>query len=286
METNNQRISQMKELSVYTAQYIRILFSDKKNLMISMLFPVIAAFVVVWIAGKNMFVHYNGTKSACFVLVSSAIWGGLFNSIQTVVKERSNIKRDYVTGLRFRCYTASRAIVQFGLCVVQSAILTLSFIGVKVCYDNQLPKTGIEFGNPLIEYYISLLLLMYAADMMGLMISCMVKKTEAANVMAPYILIVQLIFSGILFEMKGLSEKVSYLMISRWGMEALGSICDLNNMQLEIQMEVPTVPHEAEDMFTYSGHHLASVWLVLVVFIVVCIVIGNLMLHRVSKDTR
>ena len=287
METNKQqRISTMKEWSVYTAQYIRILFSDKKNLMVSMLFPVIAALVVVWIAGKDMFVHYNGTKSACFVLVSSAIWGGLFNSIQTVVKERANIKRDYVTGLRIRCYTASRAIVQFGLCVVQSAILTLSFIGVKVCYDNQLPETGIEFGNPLIEYYISLLLLMYAADMMGLMISCMVKKTETANVLAPYILIVQLIFSGILFEMKGIAEKVSYLMVSRWGMEALGSICDLNNMQLKIQMEVPNVPHDPEDMFTYSGHHLAFVWLVLVAFILVCVTVGNLLLHRVSKDSR
>ena len=284
---NNQRISQMKEWKVYTMQYIRILFSDRKNLLVSLVFPVLATLVVIWIAGEDMFVHYNGTKSGSFVLVSAAIWGGLFNSIQTVVKERATIKREYVTaGVRMRCYTSSRAIVQFALCVVQSAILTSSFWGVEKIYDNKLPKTGIEFESPIIEYFISLLLLMYAADMMGLMISCIVKKTETANVLAPYILIVQLIFSGILFEMKGLAEKVSYLMVSRWGMEALGSISNLNNMQLKIQMEVPTGPHEAEDMFNYTGHHLAFVWLVLFVFILVCVVIGNLLLHRVSKDTR
>lgn len=285
-KNENQRISQMQEWGLYTKQYIQLLMSDTKNLIVSMLFPVLAAMIVVWIAGENMFVHYNGTKSGSFVLISAAIWGGLFNSIQIVVKERKIIKRDYVAGLRMRCYTSSRAIVQFVLCMIQSAVLTLSFLGVEMCYGNALPKSGIIFGSPLIEYYISLLLLMYAADMMGLMISCIVKKTETANVLAPYLLIVQLIFSGILFEMKGFAEKVSYLMVSRWGMEALGSISDLNNMKLQIQMEVPNVPHEAEDMFTYTDDHLLFVWGVLIVFSIVCVTVGNLLLHRVSKDTR
>jgi hypothetical protein len=280
------RISSMKEWRVYTAQYMRILWSDKKNLAVSVLFPVLAVLIEVWIAGKNMFVHYEGTKSACFVLVSAAIWGGLFNSIQTVVKERANVKRDYVTGLRFRCYTASRAVVQQLLCLIQSAILVLSFPGVALYYGNDLPESGILIGNSLPEYFISLFLLMYAADMMGLMISCIVRKTETANVLSPYILIIQLIFSGILFEMTGVADKVSCLMISRWGMEALGSISDLNELPLRIQETVPTVPHEAEEMFEHSDGHLLLVWGILLIFIVVFVLTGNLLLHRVSKDSR
>ena len=280
------RISQFKELGIYTSQYIRILLSDKKNLAVSLLFPVIAAIIVVWIAGENMFVHYEGTKSGCFVIVSAAIWGGLFNSIQTIVKERSNIKRDYVTGIRLRCYTASRAIVQFVLCMIQSAILTTSYIGVEKFRDNAMPKTGIEFHNPLIEYYITILLLMYAADAMGLFISCFVKKEETANVLAPYILIVQLIFSGILFEMKGASEKVSYAMLSRWGMEGLGSICDLNSLPLKIHATFPDVPHTVENMYKYGGKHLLFVWIVLLLFALGFILVGNLVLHSVSKDSR
>lgn len=279
-------ISAFKQWQIYTRQYLLIMWSDKKNLAVSLLFPVIAALITVWIAGENMFVHYDGTKSGCFVLVSAAIWGGLFNSIQVVVKERFFIQREYNAGLKLRSYTASRAVIQFVLCALQSVVLCISFYAVHLKYDNPLPESGLIWENPFIEYYISLFLLMYAADMLGLMISCMVRKTETANVLAPYILIVQLIFSGILFAMKGAAEKVSYLMISRWGMEALGSICGLNEMQLKIQLTVPNVPHEAEDMFNATSEHLLIVWGILLIFIFGSVLIGNLLLHRVSKDTR
>lgn len=280
------KISALAQWKEFTIEYFQILMGDKKNLLISLLFPVVAAFIVIWIAGENMFVHYDGTKSGSFVIVSAAIWGGLFNSIQTIVKDRKNVKRNYVAGVRLRCYTASRAILQFVLCVIQSAILTLSYIGVSKIYENELPEEGIVFGNPVFEFFISILLLMYAADAMGLLISCLVKKEEAANVLAPYILIVQLIFSGILFAMEGFADSLSYVMISRWGMEALGSTARLNDLQLKIQMTVPSVPHEFESGFEATSEHLFMVWLILLVFILVFVIGGNLLLHRVSKDTR
>lgn len=280
------KISAIAQWKEFTVEYVQILMGDKKNLFISLLFPVVAAIIVIWIAGENMFVHYDGTKSGSFVIVSAAIWGGLFNSIQTIVKDRKNVKRNYVAGIRLRCYTASRAVIQFFLCAVQSAILTLSYIGVNLIYENELPESGIIFGNPIPEFFISILLLMYAADMMGLMISCLVKKEEAANVLAPYILIVQLIFSGILFAMEGFADYLSYIMISRWGMEALGSTARFNDLQLKIQMTVPSVPHEFEEQFEATAGHLSFVWIVLLIFILVFVITGNLLLHRVSKDTR
>lgn len=280
------KISAMKQWQEFTIEYFQIMMGDKKNLFVSLMFPVLASIIVIWIAGENMFVHYDGTKSGSFVVVSAAIWGGLFNSIQIIVKDRKNIKRNYVAGARLRCYTASRAILQFVLCVLQSVILTLSYIGISVIYDNELPKEGIIFQSPLPEFFISILLLMYAADMLGLMISCMVKKEEAANVLAPYILIVQLIFSGILFAMEGLANSISYVMVSRWGMEALGSIARLNDLQLKIQLEVPSVPHEFEGQFEATTEHLLQVWGILLIFILVLVIVGNLLLHRVSKDTR
>ena len=286
---NNNRISAFQELKILLRQYRIMLISDKKNLAVMLMFPLAAALITVWIAGKDMYINFNGTKSASFVLVSAAIWGGLFNSIQTVVRERDNIKRDYVTGLRLSCYTLSRAIWQFVICMIQTLILCTSFIGVQMVHGNDLPKSGIVFGQPLIEYYISLLLLMYAADAMGLMISCIVRKSETANVMAPYILIIQLIFSGILFEMKGAAEVISYGMLSRWGMEGLGSISRLNDMKLAIEMEPnmpPFPPREAEAMFNANGTHLLVIWLCLAGFILGFLLVGGILLRRVSKDTR
>ena len=79
MEKTPRRIGAFKELRIFTTEYIQILLGRKKDLFISLMFPVLAAIIVIWIAGENMFVHYDGTKSGSFVIVSAAIWGGLFN---------------------------------------------------------------------------------------------------------------------------------------------------------------------------------------------------------------
>lgn len=286
MKTDMTKRSAFSEWLLLTRQSAAILFTDKKNLILSLVFPVVAAVITVWIAGENMFVTFEGTKSACFVLVSAAIWGGLFNSIQVVVKERSIIKRNLTSGMYLRSYIASKAVVQLLLCLFQSVLLTCSFLGVHWRYGNDLPAEGVILPWALGEYFISLFVLTYAADAMGLFLSSLVRKPETANVMAPYILIVQLIFSGVLFTMEGAADALSYAMFSRWGMEALGSISDLNGLPLAIQATVPTVPHEADDMFLRTGEHLLTVWLVLGAFALVFLLLGNLFLHRVAKDSR
>lgn len=281
------RISPMRELGILLRQGFRALTGNKINLIISLLFPFVAAGITVWIAGKDMFVNMESTKSACFILVCAAIWGGLFNSIQTIVKERKNIKRDYVSGaLRISCYTTSRAIIQLILCAFQSAVLCLSFYGVHWAYDNALPSEGLIFDSAMLEYYITIFLIVFAADTMGLCISCIVKNEQLASQMSPYILIVQLLFSGVLFAMEGAASSVSAVMLSRWGMEALGSISNLNDLPLRLQEEFPMIPHEADEAFLYTAEHLREVWLILLVFVVVPLIIGNIALHSVKKDTR
>lgn len=281
------RISPLRELFLLLGESFSLLFSQTRNLIISLLFPLGAAAVTVWIAGENMFVNMESTKSAAFILVCAAIWGGLFNSIQVIVKERKNIKRDYVSGaLRIGCYTASRALVQMVLCLIQSAVLCLSFWGVEYFYDNTLPESGILFDWVMIEYYITVFLIMYAADTMGLCISCIVKNEQLASQLSPYILIVQLLFSGVLFAMEGAASAVSGLMLSRWGMEALGSISNLNDLPLRLQAEFPMIPHEADDAFLSTTGHLLMVWLVLLLFVLVPLFLGNFALHGVKKDNR
>lgn len=280
------RISAFAQWKEFTVEYFQIMMGDKKNLIISLLFPVLAVCIIVFIAGNDFFVNYEGTKSGNFVFVSAAIWGGLFNSIQVIVKDRKRIKRNYMSGARIGSYTLSRAVLQLILCLVQSLILIFGYVGVEKIKGNSMPAEGLLCDSVLLEYFVSVFLVMYAADTLGILISCIVKKAESANVMAPYILIVQLIFSGILFELKGATSIISKLMISSWGMEALGSISRLNEINLKIQETVPSVPHEFEDKFYSSGEHLLLTWIILLSFCIVCIFIGNLLLHRVSKDTR
>ena len=285
---NRKRLSVSREFAMSMRQSLRILFSDRKNLILALAFPIAAAIITVFIAGENMFVHYDGTKSASFVLVSAAIWGGLFNSIQIIVKERGIIKREYIAGRRLGCYILSKALVQLLLCLAESLLLLLAFPGVKLKFDNTLPESGILFGSSLLEFFVSIFLLMFAADTMGIFISSLVRKEETANVLAPYILILQLIFSGILFSMKGASEMISYAMLSRWGMEALGSISDVNALPLRLQLSNPELPlpHDPEDMFLHTPEHLRHVWLILAGFAVLFLILSRIALRSVAKDTR
>ena len=282
------RISALQELGLLIREGFWILTRDTKNIIISLLFPVVAAVITVWIAGKEMYLHFESTQAACFILVCAAIWGGLFNSISTVVKERDIVKREYVSGaLRLGCYVISRSMLQFLLCLIQSVALCMSFYGVAIAYGHTLPEAGLIFGSAMVEYYLSIFLVMYASDMLGLMISCFVKTEQLASQISPYILIAQLLFSGLLFPMEGASEIISAFMFSRWGMEALGSISNLNALPMKIAYENGyDVPFDPIDYFTYTSDHLLTVWLVLLAFAVGCMLIGIIALHSVKKDTR
>ena len=280
-------ISVIDELLLLIQESFYILLGEKRNLIISLLFPAAAGLVTVWIGGEKMFLTMEGPRAGCFILICAAIWCGLFNSIQVVVKERPNIRRDYVSGaVRIACYTTSRALVQLGLCIIQAAVLVMSIPMIGAVYENDLPEEALVLSAPLMEYYISLLLVMYAADTMGLMISCIVKSEQLASQLSPYILIVQLLFSGVLFELKDAATSVSALMLSRWGMEALGNISDLNSIQSAIAEKVPGYATPFAEAYEHTPEHLKETWLILVVFCIVPLLVGNLLLHRVDKDGR
>ena len=284
---SGKNISVIDEFLLLIQESFYILLGEKRNLIISLLFPVAASLITVWIGGEKMFVTMESTRAGCFILICAAIWCGLFNSIQVVVKERPNVRRDYTSGaVRLGCYTASRAIVQFGLCVIQAAVLVTSIPLIGEVYDNTLPEEALVLSGPILEYYISLLLVMYAADTMGLMISSFVKSEQLASQLSPYILIVQLLFSGVLFELKGAATNVSALMLSRWGMEALGNISDLNAIPSVIAEKVPGYATPFSETYEHLPEHLKETWLILVLFCIVPLLAGNLLLHRVSKDGR
>ena len=302
-QPTRKRISPAKELKLLLRQGVLILTGDKRNLIISLLFPLIAGLITVWIAGEKMFETYEATKSACFILVCAAIWGGLFNSIQTVVKERDNIKRDYVSGaLRIECYMGSRAIIQLALCLFQSFVLSMSIPMITWVHGNSMPSSGLFSGLVFMEFYISIFFIMMASDALGLLISSIVKKDELAGKLAPYILILQLLFSGVLFELEGAGNILSGIMISRWGMEALGSICDLNNMPTTIYKEMThegfepgmcpcNLIEELEHMefkagFDATAGHFALVLFIMLLFIAIPLVVADLMLRKVKNDGR
>jgi hypothetical protein len=65
---------------------------------------------------------------------------------------------------------------------------------------------------------------------LGLLVSAIVKNSSQANSALPLLLLPQIIFSGVLFDLKGVASKVSWFTISRWSIGGYGALVDINGL--------------------------------------------------------
>lgn len=235
--------------------------------------------------------EFRATQTGLFMLVCVAIFVGICNSIQEICKERNILKREYMTNLRLDSYVVSKLAVQAVICAVQMVVVVLFFMVFVL--KKQLPDSGIIFPSMWIEYFITMFLLAFAADTMSLLISSVVKTSELANTFIPIILIVQIVFSGVLFDMTGFMNVLAKLMISSWGINALAAITALNDSQTSFLIENPSLQLQlgsslssVKTEYASTASNLLMVWGILFVFIVVSSVACAVLLRRVKNDRR
>jgi len=234
---------------------------------------------------------FGGTQTGLFMLVCVAIFVGICNSIQEICKERNILKREYMTNLRLSSYTLSKLIVQAIICAVQMIIVLLIFsLFIK---DKQLCSSGVIFNSVWTEYFITMFLLAFAADTMALVISAIVKNSSTANTFIPIILIVQIVFSGVLFDLGKQMDAFASLMISKWGIAGLAISSRLNDSRVKFLLDSPdfelnlgTSMSAVKDLYMSTSENLLIVWAILLAFIIVCSVLCTLLLTRVKKDRR
>lgn len=178
--------------------------------------------LVTFASGNNMFVTQEGTMNGCFSLVCACVWNGFFNSIQVICRERPIIKREHRSGAHITSYIAAHMIYQMGLCILQTAII-LAICGLA---NIQFPENGLITKYFLLDFGLSMFLITYAADMLSLAVSAIVKNTTAAMTVMPFIMMFQMIFSGGLVILKGPAEKLMDFTITKWGLQ---SLCTLGN---------------------------------------------------------
>ena len=80
-----------------------------------------------------------------------------------------------------------------------------------------------------VEIFVSILLMLVASSAIGLLISAIFKSGESAIVVVLVLMIGQVVFSGVMFSMTGALTAISYIIVCRWGMGALGASTDLND---------------------------------------------------------
>ena len=233
---------------------------------------------------------YNETKSIMFTLSCAAIWIGLFNSIQEICKERNILKREYMANLQLPVYMASKVIVQMVIALIQAILLTMTFLitvdhfkeggDVEVHYDEL--QTLFDGSGESLEMILAVWFTIIAAMSLGLIVSSIVKTGDKAMVVAPFLLIVQLLFSGFLFELRGASETIANITISKWSVESLCRIANLGNIGEDFVDKIKDAPED----FDWNASAVLADWWIMGLMSLMCIVISIIVLRNVAKDGR
>lgn len=267
-----------KQLRVLSARYLKLVVNDKQRLLLLLVQAPLLAVLISFVADGKQFEQYEMTKSLLFALSCSAFWVGMLNAIQEICKERTIMKREYMTGLSLSAYVLSKIIVLGILCLIQSVMITGVF-SIMV----GLPEEGI-FTYPFLELLITTFITAVSSTAMGLFVSSLFTNADRAMTVAPILLMPQILFSGLIFKLGGATEIISWVAVCRWSMEGYGSTSNLNNLPLKLQQEGIMIPHEAESFFEFTSSHLLTSWGLLVLYTVVFLVLARIVLSKVGKE--
>lgn len=230
------RTSPIAQLTLLIGRSVKIVLRDRIYLALSLLTAPIAI-VLIRIALKNEEVLAptlektlsdaplaSNALRVLFVFTCAALWVGLSSAVQEIVKESAIYIRERLVNLGLLPYVGSKVVVLGGLAVLQ-AILMVAV--VLFAFKSPSPDTmPWQLGAGIATF-----LTLTASFSLGLLVSAIVKNSSQANSTLPLILLPQIIFSGVLFEIKdNVSKVASWLTISRWSVGAYGSLVDINGM--------------------------------------------------------
>ena len=266
------RITRSGQVKVYTGKCFRV-FANEKGWK-TFISSAIIAIIISWVAGSNMFTTHGGTRTGAFALICACIWMGVFNSIRSICRERPIIKREHRTGLHISSYITAHMIYELVICSIQA------FITVIILYIiRDAPGQGIILPA-FMEMLITFFLVIFAADVMGIAVSCVVKNENSAMTVMPFVLIIQLVMSGVFFQLEGAAASIGDFTISKWGVNAICSISDANSLTM-IMGQV------ANNDYVHEANNLLKAWLILIVFSMLYGAIGAIILKAtIDKDKR
>ncbi|WP_372756288.1 ATP-binding cassette domain-containing protein [Labilibaculum sp.] len=216
------------QLKIYLTRDIKAKISNRQYLLITLLeaplLAVILGYFTKYISGTDddstayVFSNNENIPSFIFMAVVVSVFLGLIISAEEILHDRRIMKRESFLNLSRFSYLNSKVVVM----LVISAIQTLMFVFIA--------NTILEIKGMTLEYWLVLYTASACANMIGLNLSAALNTVVAVYVSIPFILVPQLLFSGVIVNFTKLhpviaSQKyvplVGDLMTSRWAYEAL-----------------------------------------------------------------
>ena len=298
---------------IYLGKFFRMFLfqNDWKVLPMAAVIAGLVAFSV----GQNIYKTMEGPLMGTFAISCICIWNGFFNSIQVICRERAIVKREHRSGLHISSYVAAHMIYQAFLCILQVVIT----IGVCMLMRVERPHKSLITPWAVVDFGLTLFLITYCADMLALLISAFAKTTTTAMTIMPFLLIVQLLFSGAFFNLPQEAMPLTNLTATKWGLTALCAQGEYNSLPMvsvwnsalkmkdvEVEGEKPllTIFREIEsnnmrdDLLMKTGelnqNHdydfdpaiVLRCWIWLLMWTVVYVILTVLLLESIDKDKR
>lgn len=216
--------------------------------------PIIALLIAAVFSLKNapdetVFGQFLATRSkdsidaaAFFMLVASAVWFGCSNSAREIVSELAIYKRERMLNLKIPSYVLAKFAVLSFVCLLQCLML----LGISY------PLLG--FNASFLELLLPLFLCAASGIGIGLLLSAVVRSTEAAVALVPLLLIPQLVLGGLIVPLGNMEggyrsaiRYTSNLMVARWAFESLLHAEDANRPPPPEIKPPPEVEAQASD---------------------------------------
>jgi len=215
--------------------------ADKQYLVISLAGPPLLALLLAYFTKTPVenytFYENENIPAYLFMCVITSMFFGLMSSSDEIVNDRKILKRESFLNLSWYSYLNSKVMIMF----ILSAIQTLAFVIVG--------NLILEIKGMSLIYWLVLFTTSCFANILGLNLSSAFRSVIAIYILIPFIIIPQLLFSGVLVKFDKLHRSnqsqefvplIGDLMIARWSFEALAVEQFRNNKYEKIVFEYNT----------------------------------------------
>ena len=214
----------LKQSRIFFTRDFLSKLSDKQYLIISLLGPPVLAFLLAYFTryssdGMYKFSENDNITPYLFMCIITSLFFGLMVSSEEIVRDRKILKRESFLNLSWLSYLNSKIMILFLISAIQTISFTLIgnlLLGIK----------GMTF-----TYWFVLFTTSCFANILGLNISAALNSVVTIYILIPFIIIPQLLFSGVLVKyeklhLTSLSSReyvpvIGDIMTARWSFEAL-----------------------------------------------------------------
>ncbi|WP_392669458.1 FHA domain-containing protein [Streptomyces sp. LN785] len=231
------------QLWTLVRRYVSVIASDRGFMLLMVALPAVLGVVSVVIpadfglAPPKPPSKFNGDAGTIMLILAVGMcFSGAANSVRELIKERVIYERERATGLSRSAYLMSKVFVLGVITAIQGVIIC----GIGFA-TRDLPEEGLIMP-PAVELCVTITALGFTSMMFGLVISSLVKTAEKTMPLLVMFAIVQVVFTGILFQVYGSPglEQFAWLMPSRWAIAAAGSTLDLAHLMPPWDQKNPT----------------------------------------------